>query len=73
MSIANLISEFRAKNNLSLRKAGKLLGISAKTIMNLEEGKVLPSVLTLVNISKVLQIPIDKLIDIYLQDMGIDN
>ncbi len=63
--MGKLIKEKREILKINRTKLGELLGLSCKTISAYELGTRLPSIKSMIIISKVLSIPIDKLLKCY--------
>lgn len=55
MSIAEMILEYRAEKNLSMKKFSELCNVSIQTIYNIEKRNTKPSRFTLAKIKKVLE------------------
>ena len=54
--IGDTIKEYRTKNGISLRKFGKMLGVSFAYISYIENGKMPPSVAVIDKLAEVLGI-----------------
>ena len=59
-----LIQPQRVKNNISQEKLGNLIGVSRQTINAIENGRVQPTVLVALKMSRVFKIPIEKLFEL---------
>ncbi len=60
MNYGKLIREYRLKNNLTQKKLAELIHVSDKTIAKWEMGVIKPSSDVLINISKVLDMPLEN-------------
>lgn len=58
MTIGKRIKEVRTLYNYSQRQLGKVIGVSKTMIYQLEKDLRLPSITTLVKISKIFDVPI---------------
>lgn len=59
-----LIEPQRVKNNLSQEKLGNLIGVSRQTINAIENGRVQPTVLVALKMSRIFKMPIEKLFEL---------
>jgi len=59
-----LIKPQRVRENISQENLGKLIGVSRQTINAIEKGRVQPTVLVALKMSRVFKIPIEKLFEL---------
>lgn len=64
----NLLYELRMKSNLTQEELGEKLGVTNKAISKWENGKAKPTTDMLKKISILFKIPIDKLLQITIQE-----
>ena len=56
-----LLQEVRRKNQITQKKLSMLSGISRKHIIDIENGKSIPTILTLCKLAKALGVPVEEL------------
>ncbi|TQR15508.1 helix-turn-helix transcriptional regulator [Psychrobacillus vulpis] len=61
MNIKNRIKELRARDKLTQQDLSEKVGVTRQTIVSLEKGSYVPSLLLAMNIAEVFQVPIDKI------------
>jgi putative transcriptional regulator len=61
MEVKNRLKELRARSNLTQKDLSKKVGVTRQTIVSLEKGTYVPSLLLAMNISEVFQEPIEKI------------
>lgn len=61
MVLKNNLKEFRHKKNLTQDDLGKRVGVSRQTIISIERYRYKPSLELAMNMSKVLNVKIEKL------------
>lgn len=61
MEIKNRIKELRAKNNLTQKDLAEKVGVTRQTIVALEKGTYVPSLLLALNIAEVFNEPIESI------------
>ncbi|MER2262985.1 MAG: helix-turn-helix transcriptional regulator [Psychrobacillus sp.] len=61
MEIKNRLKELRARSNLTQKDLSEKVGVTRQTIVSLEKGTYVPSLLLAMNISEVFQEPIEKI------------
>lgn len=61
--IGENIKSIRKSNGLSQSKFGKLLGFSARTISDWENGNTEPDITTIKNISKIFKVCYEEILD----------
>lgn len=59
------VKEFRVRKNLTQEELAHRVGVRRETIIFLEQGKYNPSLRLALNISKELEVPIDKLFSLF--------
>jgi len=57
----NSIKSERVRRNWSQHDLAKLVGVSRQTINAIEQGKYAPSLTLAINLSRILEMPIEKL------------
>ena len=74
MKPLNNIQKIRWERNISLRKLSKLSGVSHTEIDMLENGKrKYPSQLTMLKISRALNLPVDEVFHLDYENIDLDN
>ncbi|HFK5574949.1 hypothetical protein BAS06_02960 [Elizabethkingia miricola] len=74
VNLGSNISSIRTKKGLNQEDLANQLGLSRPSIANIEKGKQKPSIFTLVQISKHLDIKIEELLpDVTIDDLEIMN
>ncbi|MCG3087276.1 helix-turn-helix transcriptional regulator [Sporosarcina cyprini] len=61
MEIKNRIKELRARSNLTQKDLAEKVGVTRQTIIALEKGTYVPSLLLAMNIAEVFQEPVDQI------------
>ncbi|MFJ8067308.1 helix-turn-helix transcriptional regulator [Psychrobacillus sp. NPDC096426] len=61
MNIKNRIKELRARDKLTQQDLSEKVGVTRQTIVSLEKGSYVPSLLLAMNIAEVFQVPIEKI------------
>ncbi|GKV57033.1 transcriptional regulator [Sporosarcina sp. NCCP-2222] len=61
MEIKNRIKELRARSNLTQKDLAEKVGVTRQTIIALEKGTYVPSLLLAMNIAEVFQEPIEQI------------
>ncbi|MGW9965536.1 putative transcriptional regulator [Staphylococcus hominis] len=59
--INNNVSKFRKKSGLTQQELSDLVGVTRRTVISLEKGNYIPSLLLALNIAKVLDVDINKI------------
>lgn len=59
--LVNRVKEFRAKYNLTQGKLAEKVGVTRQTIVSLEKGSYIPSLLLAMNIAEVFNEPIEEI------------
>ena len=60
-TLANIVKELRTQKDISQDKLAELVGVTRQTIISLEKGSYVPSLLLAMRISEVLEAPIEKI------------
>lgn len=60
-TLSNTVKELRAKKDISQGKFAELVGVTRQTIISLEKGSYVPSLLLAMRISEVLEAPIEQI------------
>ncbi len=61
MEMANRLKELRAKHGLTQEDLAKKVGVTRQTIISIEKGEYVPSLLLGMKLAKVLEIPVEQL------------
>lgn len=61
MEIKNRLKELRARSNLTQKDLSEKVGVTRQTIVSLEKGTYVPSLLLAMNIAEVFQEPIEQI------------
>lgn len=61
MELKNRIKELRARSNLTQKELSDKVGVTRQTIISLEKGTYVPSLLLAMNVAEVFQEPIEKI------------
>lgn len=61
MNIKNRLKELRARDKLTQQDLSDKVGVTRQTIVSLEKGSYVPSLLLAMNIAEVFQVPIEKI------------
>lgn len=59
--LVNHVKELRARSKLTQGELAKKIGVTRQTIVSLEKGSYIPSLLLAMNISEVFNEPIEKI------------
>jgi putative transcriptional regulator len=60
-TLSNIVKELRIQKDISQEKLAKLVGVTRQTIISLEKGSYVPSLLLAMRISDVLETPIEQI------------
>ena len=60
MEIKNRIKELRARSNLTQKDLSEKVGVTRQTIISLEKGTYVPSLLLAINVAEVFEEPIEN-------------
>ncbi len=60
-TLSNIVKELRTQNDISQGKLAELVGVTRQTIISLEKGSYIPSLLLAMRISEVLDAPIEQI------------
>jgi len=60
-TLTNTVKELRTQKDISQGKLAKLVGVTRQTIISLEKGSYVPSLLLAMRISEVLEAPIETI------------
>ncbi|MBN7772300.1 helix-turn-helix transcriptional regulator [Clostridium aminobutyricum] len=60
-TLYNTVKELRAQKYISQEKLAELVGVTRQTIISLEKGSYVPSLLLAMRISEVLETPIEEI------------
>lgn len=63
-SIANKVYALRVENNLTQEELARKIGVSRQTVIAIEKGNYIPSVLLALKIATVFQHPVEKVFKI---------
>lgn len=58
-TLLNIVKELRTQRNISQGKLAEMVGVTRQTIISLEKGSYIPSLLLAMKISEVLETPIE--------------
>lgn len=61
MEIKNRIKELRARSNLTQKDLSEKVGVTRQTIIALEKGTYVPSLLLAMNIAEVFKEPVEQI------------
>lgn len=61
MEISNRIKELRARDSLTQEELAKKVHVTRQTIISIEKGEYVPSLVLGMKIAKVFQLPIEQL------------
>lgn len=64
MTIQNSIKEFRAKKNVTQEQLANSVGVSRQTIVAMEKGNYIPSLLLAMKLAQFFDISVEKLFSI---------
>ena len=65
-NVSNNVSDYRNKNKVTQEELGKAVGVTRQTIIAIEGGDYLPSVLLALKIAKYFQQSVEELFEIAL-------
>jgi putative transcriptional regulator len=60
-TLRNIVKELRTQKDISQYKMADLVGVTRQTIISLEKGSYVPSLLLAMRISEVLETPIETI------------
>ncbi|QIB68895.1 helix-turn-helix transcriptional regulator [Aminipila butyrica] len=60
-TLSNIVKDLRTERDLSQGKLAELVGVTRQTIISLEKGSYIPSLLLAMKISEVLEAPIEEI------------
>jgi len=60
-TLKNIVKELRSQKDMSQGKLAELVGVTRQTIISLEKGSYVPSLLLAMRISEVLEVPIETI------------
>ncbi|QOX64544.1 helix-turn-helix transcriptional regulator [Anoxybacterium hadale] len=60
-TLLNIVKELRIQKDISQSKLAELVGVTRQTIISLEKGSYIPSLLLAMRISEVLDTPIEQI------------
>ena len=60
-TLSNIVKELRTRKDISQGKLAELVGVTRQTIISLEKGSYVPSLLLAMRISEVLETPIEQI------------
>jgi putative transcriptional regulator len=60
-TLRNIVKELRTQNDLSQGRLAELVGVTRQTIISLEKGSYVPSLLLAMRISEALDAPIETI------------
>ena len=60
-TLSNIVKELRTQKDISQGKLAELVGVTRQTIISLEKGSYIPSLLLAMRISEVLETPIEQI------------
>ena len=60
-TLSNIVKELRAQKDISQGKLAELVGVTRQTIISLEKGSYVPSLILAMRISEALETPIDQI------------
>lgn len=60
-TLFNIVKELRTQKDISQGKLAELVGVTRQTIISLEKGSYIPSLLLAMRISEVLETPIEQI------------
>ena len=60
-TLSNIVKELRTQKDISQEKLAVLVGVTRQTIISLEKGSYIPSLLLAMRISEVLETPIEQI------------
>jgi putative transcriptional regulator len=60
-TIRNLVKDYRTERGVSQQELATRVGVTRQTIISLEKGNYVPSLLLAINLSEVLETPLELL------------
>ena len=60
-TLTNIVKELRTQKDISQGKLAKLVGVTRQTIISLEKGSYIPSLLLAMRISDTLEMPVETI------------
>jgi putative transcriptional regulator len=60
-TIRNFVKEYRSARGISQQDLATMVGVTRQTIISLEKGNYVPSLLLAINLSEVLETPLELL------------
>jgi len=60
-TLSNIVKKIRIQKDISQGKLAELVGVTRQTIISLEKGSYVPSLLLAMRISEVLETPIEQI------------
>ena len=60
-TLTNIVKDLRTQRDISQGKLAELVGVTRQTILSLEKGSYVPSLLLAMRISEVLEAPIETI------------
>jgi len=60
-TLKNIVKELRTQKDMSQGKLAELVSVTRQTIISLEKGSYVPSLLLAMRISEVLEVPIETI------------
>ena len=60
-TLTNIVKELRTQKDISQGKLAKMVGVTRQTVISLEKGSYVPSLLLAMKISEVLEAPIEQI------------
>ena len=60
-TLSNIVKELRTQKEISQGKLAELVGVTRQTIISLEKGSYVPSLILAMRISEVLEMPIEQI------------
>ncbi len=60
-TLTNIVKELRTQKNISQGRLAKMVGVTRQTVISLEKGSYVPSLLLAMKISEVLEAPIEQI------------
>ena len=61
MTIYNNLKEFRSKNNVTQEQLAEVIGVSRQTIIAIEKGNYIPSLLLAMQLAKFFKLDVEEL------------
>ncbi len=60
-TLSNIVKELRTQKDISQGRLAELVGVTRQTIISLEKGSYVPSLILAMRISEVLEAPIEQI------------